>query len=121
MTARHRLHVDRGQPLQGSRVTGARPTGVRASTSNLARPGHPADGRVRVSRETSGRKGKGVTLVTGLPLSVDALEALCRELKQRCGAGGSVKDGVIELQGDHRETVLQALQARGYPAKLAGG
>lgn len=79
------------------------------------------DGIVRVSRETKGRKGKGVTLVTGLPMAPTQLEELCRELKQRCGAGGAVKAGVIELQGDHRDAVLAELLARGFKAKLAGG
>jgi len=109
------MHVDRGQPLAAGRPPAA------ARPSARALPGHPADGRVRVARETRGRKGKGVTLVTGLRLAPDALEALCRELKQRCGAGGSVKDGVLELQGDQRETVLAELLARGFDARLAGG
>jgi translation initiation factor 1 len=115
MDARHRLHVDRGQPLAAGRP----PAASRQPARTL--PGHPADGRVRVARETRGRKGKGVTLVTGLRLAPDALEALCRELKQRCGAGGSVKAGVIELQGDQRDVVLAELRARGHDAKLAGG
>jgi len=89
--------------------------------SGRSRAGPPADGWVRVSRETKGRKGKGVTLVTGLRLAPAQLDALCRELKQRCGAGGSVKAGVVELQGDHRDTVLAELLARGFTAKLAGG
>lgn len=109
------MHVDRGQPLEAGRRPAAPRQGPRAL------PGHPADGIVRVSRETKGRKGKGVTLVTGLRLAPEPLEALCRELKQRCGAGGSVKAGVVELQGDHREVVLAELQARGFTAKLAGG
>jgi len=116
MDARRRLHVDRGQPLQAGR-----PPTSRGPSGAPARSGHPADGRVRVARETSGRKGKAVTLVTGLPLTLEMLEALGRELKQRCGTGGSVKGGVIELQGDHREAVLAELLARGYPAKAAGG
>jgi translation initiation factor 1 len=116
MDARHRLHVDRGQPLQAGR-----PPTSRAPSGSPARPGHPKDGRVRVSRETSGRKGNVVTLVTGLPLTLEKLEVLGRELKLRCGTGGSVKGGVIELQGDHREAVLADLLARGYPAKAAGG
>jgi translation initiation factor 1 len=79
------------------------------------------DGVVRVGRETKGRKGKGVTVVTGLPLDGGALEKLARELKQRCGAGGTVKDGRIEIQGDHRDVLLEALRAQGYTVKLSGG
>lgn len=109
-----RLHVDRGQPLQAGRRPSPPPPAA-------ARPGHPRDGVVRVARETKGRKGAGVTLVTGLPLAPPQLEELARELKRRCGSGGAVKAGVIELQGDQREAVLAELLARGYAAKLAGG
>lgn len=81
----------------------------------------PGDGTVRVSRETKGRKGKGVTLVTGVPLDQDGLVGLAKDLKQRCGTGGTVRDGVIELQGDHRDRLVEELQARGYRVKRAGG
>jgi translation initiation factor 1 len=88
-----------------------------------ARKGAPAapGGPVRVMRQTKGRKGKGVTLVTGLPLDRAGLEALAKELKQRLGAGGAVKDGVIEIQGEHRELLVEELKKRGYAAKAAGG
>lgn len=79
------------------------------------------DGVVRVGRETKGRKGSGVTLVTGLPLSPEALAALAGDLKRRCGTGGTVKEGVIEIQGDHRDRLLGELQGRGYRVKKAGG
>ena len=79
------------------------------------------DGTVIVSRETKGRKGAGVTLIRGLPLSDDGLETLARALKRRCGVGGSVKAGVIELQGDQRANARAALEADGYRVKLAGG
>lgn len=79
------------------------------------------DGVVRVSRETKGRKGAGVTLVTGLPLSDTDLKSLAKRLKARCGVGGSVKDGVIELQGDQRDKLLPLLDAQGFPAKRSGG
>jgi translation initiation factor 1 len=79
------------------------------------------DGIIRVSRETKGRKGSGVTLVTGLPLAEPELSALARQLKQRCGSGGTVKNGVIEVQGDQREVVLAELVRLGYQAKKAGG
>jgi len=79
------------------------------------------DGIVRVSRETKGRKGKGVTLITGVPLATDELTALAKELKQSCGAGGTVREGVIEIQGDKREALLPLLSARGWTVKSAGG
>ena len=81
----------------------------------------PGDGIVRIARQTKGRKGKGVCLVTGLPLAPEALEALARALKQRCGCGGTVKDGVIEIQGDHVELLLAELIKHGFKAKKSGG
>jgi translation initiation factor 1 len=80
-----------------------------------------AGGRVKVRRETSGRRGKAVTTVADVPLDDDGLKELAGRLKKRCGVGGSVKDGVIELQGDHRDAVLDVLKADGYDAVLAGG
>ena len=79
------------------------------------------DGVVRVSRETKGRGGKGVSLVKGLALDTIALAALGKELKAACGTGGTVKDGVIELQGDHIERLIALLQAKGHKVKCAGG
>ena len=76
---------------------------------------------MRVRRETKGRGGKTVTTVSGLPLASDALSALARELKQRCGSGGTARDGVIEIQGDHRPALVRELEGRGYTVKLAGG
>lgn len=78
-------------------------------------------GGIRVGRETKGRKGKGVTVISGLPLAGTALESLASELKKRCGCGGTVKDGKIEIQGEHRELLLQELQQRGFSAKRSGG
>jgi translation initiation factor 1 len=80
-----------------------------------------AGGRVKVRRETSGRRGKAVTTVADVPLDDTGLKELAGKLKKRCGVGGSVKDGVIELQGDHRDAVLDVLRAEGYDAVLAGG
>jgi translation initiation factor 1 len=81
-----------------------------------------ADGnRVKVRREVAGRRGKGVTTVSGVPVDDAGLKALAGRLKKRCGVGGSVKDGVIEIQGDHRETVVELLRAEGYEPVLAGG
>ncbi|HTR00156.1 MAG TPA: translation initiation factor Sui1 [Candidatus Acidoferrum sp.] len=79
------------------------------------------DGIVRVARETKGRAGKGVTLIKGLPLPEPELKATASAMKQLCGTGGTVKDGVIEIQGDQRDRLLAWLQANGYKAKLAGG
>ena len=74
-----------------------------------------------MGRETKGRKGAGVTVITGIPLDGDELKALAKELKNRCGSGGTVKDGTIEIQGDHRDGVLAELARRGFTAKRAGG
>lgn len=79
------------------------------------------DGKVRIRRETKGRKGAGVTLVSGIPLAEAELKALHSELKKKCGVGGTIRDGVLELQGDQRETILKALAGRGWDVKIAGG
>jgi translation initiation factor 1 len=84
-------------------------------------PVFKGDGIIRVSRETKGRKGKCVSLVPGVPLGHDGLLELAKRLKQKCGSGGTIKDGVIEIQGDHRDTIVKELAAEGYPAKKAGG
>jgi translation initiation factor 1 len=78
-------------------------------------------GPVKVRRETAGRKGKTVTTVFNLPLNDHDIRDLAGKLKKRCGVGGSAKDGVIEIQGDHRDTVLAVLRADGFEAVLAGG
>lgn len=80
-----------------------------------------SDGIVRVRRETKGRGGKTVTVITGLPLAEEQIKALAGELKKRCGTGGTVKDGVVEIQGEHRELLLAELAKRGFKAKAAGG
>jgi len=88
------------------------------------RPGRsagPGDGNVRIRRETKGRGGKTVTTISGLPLEADALKLLGAELRRLCGTGGSVKNGMIEIQGEHRDRLLEALRARGFAAKRAGG
>jgi len=94
---------------------------VAACQCATAKPKAATDGVVRVSRETKGRAGKGVTLVKGLALDDAALVALGKQLKTACGSGGTVKDGVIEVQGDHCERVMALLQAQGHKTKRAGG
>lgn len=80
-----------------------------------------AGGPVYLSRETKGRKGAGVTLVSGVPLAAAELAVLAKRLKQVCGVGGAVKDGVIELQGDQRERIEPLLRAQGWPVRRKGG
>jgi translation initiation factor 1 len=77
--------------------------------------------KVRVGRETAGRSGKGVTVITGLPLPAAELEALATKLKKTCGAGGALQGNVIEIQGDHRDKLVAELQKLGYDAKRSGG
>jgi translation initiation factor 1 len=91
-----------------------------------ARPAQVRDhaatgGRVKVRRETAGRRGKAVTTISNVPLGDDELKALAGRLKKRAGVGGSAKGGVIELQGDHRDVVVAVLRAEGYDVVLAGG
>jgi translation initiation factor 1 len=74
-----------------------------------------------VGREVKGRAGKGVSTVTGLPLAPAQIEALATKLKKRCGSGGTVRDGVIEIQGDHRDIIVAELTKLGWPAKKSGG
>ena len=104
-------------------------------TKNCPRCGHPlrrcqcskqettpsGDGIVRVSREIKGRKGKGVTLVVGIPLGGDELKKLAKELRQKCGSGGTLKDGRVEIQGDHRDRIVELLEKKGFRVKRAGG
>jgi translation initiation factor 1 len=77
--------------------------------------------RVRVAREVAGRGGKGVSVIRGLPLEGPALEELATRLKRLCGAGGAVRDGAIEIQGEHRDRLVAELAKLGYDAKRAGG
>ena len=89
------------------------------SIPKSTRPAVPA--RVRVGREVAGRAGKGVSVISGLPLAAANLEALASRLKRLCGAGGAVRDGVIEIQGDHRDRLVAELRLLGYDAKRSGG
>lgn len=79
------------------------------------------DGSVRLQRQSQGRGGKTVTVISGVPLAADALQQLAKTLKQRCGSGGAVKDGAIEIQGDHRALLKVELERRGYTVKISGG
>ena len=103
----------------GPRRGGGNGGGARGGAG--ARRPASGSGRAKVRREVAGRRGKGVTTVSDLPLDDAAIRALAGRLKKRCGVGGSAKDGVIELQGDHRETVMAVLEAEGIDAVLAGG
>ena len=94
---------------------------VAQCTCKQNKPLPTGDGIVRVSRETKGRGGKAVTLVKGVALDAAGLTALGKQLKAACGTGGTVKDGVIEIQGDHVDKVMASLQAGGYTVKRAGG
>lgn len=108
-----RICPDCGRPIDACRCK-------KKQASPAARTG-PNDGIVRVSIEKKGRGGKTVSVITGLRGTDDALKTLAAELKRRCGTGGTLKAGVIEIQGDHRETILETLRARGIAAKRGGG
>jgi len=110
-TEHGRVCPDCGQPMAACTC--------RQQAAAAARPA--TDGIVRVSLETKGRKGKGVTVVKGVPLDDAALAALGKQLKSACGSGGTTKDGVIEIQGDHREAVMGLLQKQGMAVKRVGG
>ena len=109
-----RICPDCSQPVAQCQCAANRQALVTASSA-------AADGVVRVQRETKGRGGKSVTLVLGLALDATALAALGKQLKAACGSGGTAKDGMIEVQGDHVVTVMAALVKLGYAVKRAGG
>ncbi len=90
----------------------------KCSTTEATQSG---DGIVRLQRQTKGRKGKGVTLITGVSLEPTALIELSKQLKRKCGSGGTIKNGVIEIQGDHRAVLMLELQKLGWTVKFAGG
>ncbi len=104
-----------------SRLVYSTETGRIREATGPATAAPAGDGTVRIRRETKGRKGKGVTTVSGVPLDSGELKALASRLKQLCGTGGAIKDSVIEIQGDHRERLRDELQRLGYTVKLAGG
>jgi len=91
-------------------------------TCKEGEPAAPAtDGIVRLRRETKGRGGRAVTVISGVPLAGDELKALARALKQRCGVGGSLKGATIEIQGDQRQLLKEELEQRGFRVKFSGG
>jgi translation initiation factor 1 len=105
----------------GRLCPGCRRPQAQCACHDRSRPRAGGDGIVRLSRQTKGRKGAGVTLITGLPLSDTDLTSLAKSLKAACGVGGAVKDGVIELQGEQRDRLVPLLQGLGYTVKKAGG
>jgi translation initiation factor 1 len=107
-TSQGRMCPECGRPLAQCVCRNEPPTAV-------------GDGIVRVGRETKGRKGKAVTVITGVALDREGLHRLAAELKHKCGAGGTVKGPVIEIQGDHRDLLVEELKSRGYPVKRSGG
>lgn len=105
---------------ENSRLVYSTETGrIDEPKAEVARP--KGDGIVRIQRQTSGRKGKGVCLITGVDGDDAELAALAGELKKKCGCGGAIKDGVIEIQGDKRDLIKSLLEAKGIKVKLAGG
>jgi translation initiation factor 1 len=105
-----------GQPVDSCRCKKKAPAVRTSAAANL-----PRDGIVRVALERKGRKGSSVSIITGLTGSEEDLKTLATELKRRCGTGGTVKDGVIEIQGDHRDTLVEILKSKGYTTRRAGG
>lgn len=96
---------------EGGKIKHPQPTQAKAKS----------DGIVRIRRESKGRKGKGVSTVSGLDLADAEIKSLCSSLKKMCGTGGAVKDGIIEIQGDNRDKIKEALEKLGYVVKFAGG
>ena len=117
--------VDAGGIVYSTGIGERCPNCLRPKAECVCRKGTPgkasAPGPVRVSRETQGRKGKGVTVISGLGLPPTELDTLATELKKRCGSGGSSGDGRIEIQGDHRDKLVEELIRRGWQAKKSGG
>ena len=98
-----------------------RPLAQCACKDARGKSARPGTGAVRVARTTQGRGGKVVSVITGVPLGDPELNALATDLKKRCGSGGTVRDGVIEIQGEHRDTLVAELVKLGYAARRAGG
>lgn len=106
---------------KNSRLVYSTDAGRIRPTEDASEVAPAGDGVVRLKKESKGRGGKGVTLVTGVPVSSDELKALAKELKKLCGTGGTVREGVIEIQGEQRERLKPFLESKGYRVKIAGG
>lgn len=115
------LHNVRMKRIQTVRGVVLRPTPGRPMPPPLAGSGPGIQARVRVGREVAGRGGKVVSVITGLPIAGAELETLARRLKKLCGAGGGAREGVIEIQGEHRDRLVAELCKLGYEAKRSGG
>ena len=107
-------------PNKDSRLVYSTETG-RIKQPSESKPTAITDGIIRINRETKGRKGKGVTLISGFDLPPNDLKALAKKLKKICSTGGTIKDGIVEIQGDHRELLKSQLEKMGHTVKLAGG
>ena len=107
--------MSQDNPLVYSTETG------RIDETKVSIPRPKGDGIVRIQKQTSGRKGKGVCLISGIDADDETLGRIAAELKKKCGCGGAVKEGIIEIQGDKRELIKSLLEARGMKVKLAGG
>jgi translation initiation factor 1 len=110
-------HTFRGVVLRDAALRPAAPV----STGHKPAAQFPGKARVRVGRQVAGRGGKGVTLISGLPFDEAQLEQLARRLKKLCGAGGAVKNGLIEIQGEHRDRLVAELCKLGLEARRSGG
>ncbi|MFM1897241.1 MAG: hypothetical protein RLZZ385_2315 [Pseudomonadota bacterium] len=108
-------------PFGAKNAPGSPKSPPNANRSAPGQPTTPNDGIVRIHREKAGRGGKEVSVIKGLALNEQDLAALAKELKAKCGTGGTVKDGSIEIQGDHRERLKTLLETKGHKVKLAGG
>lgn len=111
-----RICPECGRPVSACACKKKKPAAAAGKTT-----GYPDDGTIRIRRETQGRKGKTVTVILGVPLENKQLQLFAKMLKRCCGAGGTVRDGMIEIQGDHRETLLHEIKKHGYTVKIAGG
>ncbi len=107
--------------MQDSKLVYSTDSGRIKDTQQSSERSVSKDGVVRIKRETKGRKGKGVSIITGLDMDAKALKAMCTELKKKCGCGGAVKEGTIEVQTDDRDKLKSLLEAKGHAVKLAGG
>lgn len=115
-----RICPDCGQTLARCGCRSGGKSRKKAGAKSVAAPAK-ADGIVRIGRSTKGRRGKGVTTVTGIPLAGDELKEVAQKLKAKCGAGGTEKNGVVEIQGEHRQLLQKTLEAMGYTVKQSGG